>query len=143
MYGQFERTIDAKNRVALPAKLRDALGSKFYLTISMNNVIELRDEAEFNSMTANLNAQSIYDANARMLKRYILGNTHEIELDAQARFIIPKPALAKGEIQKDVIFIGVGNFVELWGAETFKNYEQSISDEDIALAARALADKER
>ncbi|WP_029608760.1 division/cell wall cluster transcriptional repressor MraZ [Mycoplasma simbae] len=143
MYGQYERSIDAKNRVALPAKLRDALGSKFYLTVGMDNIIELRDENEFAKLTADLTSQSIYDKNARLLKRWWLGNTHDVELDSQSRFILPKQVLSKGAIQKDVIFIGVGNSVELWGAENYENYTNSISEQELAQAAQALANREK
>ncbi|TQC54236.1 transcriptional regulator MraZ [Mycoplasmopsis mucosicanis] len=141
MYGQYERNIDVKNRVALPAKLRDALGSSFFLTIGLDDIVELRSKSEFDSLTANLTSQSIYDKNARLLKRWWLGNTHEIELDSQGRFIIPKQILIKSAIQKEVIFVGVGNSVEMWAAEKYQNYNESMSVEQLQEAAQALAEK--
>ncbi|VEU60839.1 cell division protein MraZ [Mycoplasmopsis bovigenitalium] len=139
MYGQYDRTIDSKNRVALPAKLRDALGSKFYLTIGMQNIVELRSEAEFAKLTADLTSKSAFDKNANLLKRFWLGNTHEIELDSLARFVLPKNVITKAAIQKDVIFIGVGNSVELWSAENFEKYNEQMSVEELENAANELA----
>ncbi|MBU4690687.1 division/cell wall cluster transcriptional repressor MraZ [Mycoplasma sp. ES3157-GEN-MYC] len=141
MYGQYQRSVDSKNRIALPSKLRDALGSKFYLTIGMENVIELRSVEEFDKLTADLTSQSLYDKNARLLKRWWLGNTHEIELDSQSRFVIPKSILTKGAIQKDVVFIGVGDSVELWATEIYEEYESKMSVEDLEMAAQALAQR--
>ncbi|MBU4689713.1 division/cell wall cluster transcriptional repressor MraZ [Mycoplasma zalophidermidis] len=141
MYGQYQRNVDSKNRIALPSKLRDALGSKFYLTVGMENVIELRSVEEFEKLTADLTSQSLYDKNARLLKRWWLGNTHEIELDSQSRFVIPKSILTKGAIQKDVVFIGVGDSVELWATEIYEEYESKMSVEDLEMAAQALTQR--
>ncbi|MBU4693891.1 division/cell wall cluster transcriptional repressor MraZ [Mycoplasma zalophidermidis] len=141
MYGQYQRNVDSKNRIALPSKLRDALGSKFYLTVGMENVIELRSVEEFEKLTADLTSQSLYDKNARLLKRWWLGNTHEIELDSQSRFVIPKSILTKGAIQKDVVFIGVGDSVELWATEIYEEYESKMSVKDLEMAAQALTQR--
>ncbi|QBF34503.1 transcriptional regulator MraZ [Mycoplasmopsis phocirhinis] len=138
MYGQYERAIDVKNRVALPAKLREVLGSKFYLTIGLENIIEIRSEQQYQKLEQTLTATSIFDRNAKIVKRWFLGHTYQIDLDSQARFVIPKLALEKSAIQKDVIFIGTGDLVELWSLEQYQNYEQSISDEKLQLAAKSL-----
>ncbi|MCS4537145.1 division/cell wall cluster transcriptional repressor MraZ [Mycoplasma sp. CSL7475-4] len=138
MYGQYERTIDVKNRVALPAKLRDALGSKFYLTIGMENVIEIRNEQQYEKLEQSLTSTSMFDRNAKIVKRWFLGHTYEIELDSQARFVIPKLALEKSAIQKEVVFIGTGDLVELWSLEQYQDYEASISDEKLQMAAESL-----
>ncbi|WP_429987196.1 MraZ N-terminal domain-containing protein, partial [Mycoplasmopsis bovis] len=52
------RTIDEKNRIAIPAKLRDSLGSKFYITIGLDDVVDLRSEETFMTFSNKLIAQS-------------------------------------------------------------------------------------
>lgn len=142
MYGKYPRTIDSKNRVMLPSKLRDNLGSKFYMTIGMENMVELRSQSEFDNFASKLNQQSNFDPKARMLKRLWLGNTQEIETDSQGRFVIPKQFLDKAAIQKDVIFVGMGNLVELWSLEKLTAYDEEISVEEMNAAAMHLADKD-
>ncbi|WP_406616742.1 division/cell wall cluster transcriptional repressor MraZ [Mycoplasmopsis adleri] len=141
MYGTFNRNVDEKNRVAIPAKLRDSLGSKFYMTIGLSGVIELRSEAEYNIFAEKLLSQSQFSTNARMLQRAWLGNTQEIELDSQSRFIIPKQFLLKANIQKEVVLIGVGNLIELWAADEYENYLSSVTDEKLEEAALKLSEK--
>lgn len=141
MYGTFNRNVDEKNRVAIPAKLRDSLGSKFYMTIGLSGVIELRSEAEYNIFAEKLLSQSQFSTNARMLQRAWLGNTQEIELDSQSRFIIPKQFLLKANIQKEVVLIGVGNLIELWAADEYENYLSSATDEKLEEAALKLSEK--
>ncbi|VEU78405.1 cell division protein MraZ [Mycoplasmopsis columbinasalis] len=142
MYGQYERTIDAKNRIILPAKIRDILGSTFFITLGLENVIELRNVEQFHVFASKLNAQSNFDMNARMLKRMWLGSTQEIELDTQGRFVLPKQFIEASAIQKNLVFVGVGDIVELWAKETFDNYQTNLSLEQIRTAAETLAAKE-
>ncbi len=141
IYGQHSRNIDAKNRVMLPTKIRDILGNNFFLTIGMEGIVELRSKADFQNLIDVFNAQSFFDPKARMLKRFWLGNSQEIELDSQNRFVIPKNILEKAAIQKEVLFIGVGNLVEMWSKEAYENYETKISDEELLEAAQTLIDK--
>lgn len=56
-----------------------------------------------------------------------------------ARFVLPKNVITKAAIQKDVIFIGVGNSVELWSAENFEKYNEQMSVEELENAANELA----
>ncbi|MGV2393021.1 UNVERIFIED_CONTAM: hypothetical protein O8I53_08675 [Campylobacter lari] len=69
MYGTYNRSLDSKNRIIVPSKLRDSLGSKFYMTIGLGGIVELRSENSFNKMVDILNNQSNFSLEARMIKR--------------------------------------------------------------------------
>ena len=47
MFGNFNRNLDDKNRVIVPAKLRLQLGNVCYITQDLDNVISLRSVADF------------------------------------------------------------------------------------------------
>ncbi|KUH47318.1 division/cell wall cluster transcriptional repressor MraZ [Mycoplasmopsis meleagridis] len=142
MYGKYPRTLDDRKRIILPPKVREALGNKFYITIGMEGIVELRSEKEFNKLIDIFNMQSNFDLNARKLKRFWLGNSQEIELDSQSRFVIPKIYLDKAAIQKDALLIGVGDMVELWNNQTYENYSQQISEEELLNSAKFLVSKD-
>ncbi|MEA4115495.1 division/cell wall cluster transcriptional repressor MraZ [Mycoplasma sp. 744] len=142
IYGQFNRNLDDRNRVILPVKIRDLLGTKFYITIGMNGVIELRSEKEFQKLTESLTYESNFDPLVRKLKRFWLGNSQEIELDSQNRFIIPKTYLDKAAIQKEVLLLGVGDIVEIWNPQVYQQYLDSISEEELLEAANAFASRQ-
>ncbi|UUD34716.1 division/cell wall cluster transcriptional repressor MraZ [Mycoplasmopsis caviae] len=141
MFGQYRRNIDDKKRLALPSKLRDDLGSKIYLTVGLEGIVEVRSESEFNKFVEVLNQQNSFDQNARFVRRFWLSNTQEIELDNQGRFVVPKQFLDKAAIQKEAIFVASGNLVELWGSEKFDQYCQSFGDNDIAQAAQKILER--
>lgn len=141
MFGEFSRNVDDKNRISIPAKLRDDLGSKFYLTIGLDGVIEIRSEANFKKFTEKLNSQNNFSSNVRLLKRAWLGKSQEINLDSQGRFIIPKQFVTHAAIQKEVLLIGVGDLVELWGIEQYNKYMSALDKDAIAKAAKELAEQ--
>lgn len=139
MFGKFVRNVDDKNRISIPAKLRDNLGTKFYMTIGLENKIELRSQSEFEEFASKLLAQSQFSKEARIIQRAWLGNTQEIELDSQGRFIIPKQFIQISAIQKEVTLIGLGKLVELWASEVYEDYQNKLDDETIDNALYILS----
>lgn len=141
MFGTFNRSLDNKNRIIVPSKLRDALGSKFYITIGLEGAIELRSEKTFNDFISILNAQSNFSIEARKIKRAWLGNTQEIEVDSQGRFLVPKTYIEKAAIQKDVVLVGIGDLVELWSLEKYNEYNENLDQEELNSITARFAEK--
>ncbi|VEU75280.1 cell division protein MraZ [Mycoplasmopsis maculosa] len=141
MFGTFNRSLDNKNRIIVPSKLRDALGSKFYMTIGLEGAIELRSEKTFNDFISILNAQSNFSIEARKIKRAWLGNTQEIEVDSQGRFLVPKTYIEKAAIQKDVVLVGIGDLVELWSLEKYNEYNENLDQEELNSITARFAEK--
>ena len=55
----------------------------------------------------------------RLQRNFFRGNT-VVELDNSGRFLIPKQMLNYARLEKDVIVVGMGNKVELWNPELYK-----------------------
>ncbi|MBQ6970144.1 hypothetical protein IJQ19_00740 [bacterium] len=49
----------------------------------------------------------------RILTRQILANTHEIELDKANRILIPNNLKTLAKLDKEIVFIGLGNKIEI------------------------------
>lgn len=47
MFGNYKRSLDEKNRIMIPAKLRDPLGKVLYITLGPDGVLEIRDDKHF------------------------------------------------------------------------------------------------
>lgn len=113
MFGNYSRTLDDKNRVTMPSKLRDLLGNVCFITLGPDNVLEIRDEKSFALFRDKLMSPNMLNAGARQLARLLLGRSFEVELDKAGRISIPEQTLIQAGITKEVIFVGVGNKVEL------------------------------
>lgn len=142
-FGQHSRNIDIKNRIALPSQYRNVLGNRFFILIGIDGHPEIRSEESINSFFESLDRQSVFDAKVRILRRTLFGSSQEIELDAQGRFIIPKLYMEKGAFQKEILFIGSGDYIELWDPKTYEKYEKQFDTDKIVAAAQSLADGEK
>lgn len=139
MFGRHNRNLDDKYRVVLPSPFKDELGEKFYLTIGLDKNVEIRSQDVFNQYINILNGKSEFDKNVRILKRFILGNTFEIELDKQGRISLPKHIIDSLALKKEVVFIGTGSIVELWSKEVLEEHESSISNDELSNIAQLLS----
>lgn len=113
MIGHHVRNLDEKNRVMIPTKFRDELGSVFYISISPDKVLELRDAKTFKVFEDKLLAMNSLNANARKMSRLILGRSQEVIIDKQGRMAVQSELAQMAGLTKEVVFVGVGNKAEL------------------------------
>ena len=128
MFGNYNRTLDEKNRVIIPAKLRDPLGKTFYITLGPDNVLEIRHENEFKSWSTKLLAANTLNKNARIYARLLLGNTIEVSADKQGRVSLTDDFMTKTGITKEVTFVGVGNKIEIWPTKLFVDFQNKFDN---------------
>ena len=128
MFGNYSKTLDPKNRVIVPIKLRKELGGSFYLTVGPDRVIEARDAKSFEVFQNSLLSNNMLNASAREFARLLLGNTEKVEVDKQGRIVLPKHLLETAFITKDVVWVGVGNKVELWPADKYKEQQDKFKE---------------
>lgn len=137
LFGNYQRTLDDKNRTIIPSKLRERLGNVCYVTVGTDNILELRDEKAFSVFRDKLLSVNMLNQSARKFARLLLGRTIEIEIDKVGRIALPENFLNQtGITKKDVTFVGVGNKIEIWQTDSFvaftNEYEGESSIEDLA-----------
>lgn len=115
--GEYEHAIDAKGRVALPAKMRKALEDsvpRFTLTYGLDNCLYLYPHEQWLLFEERLSALNSFNRNDRMALRYFLKNAEDIELDRQHRISIPAKHSQFAGLSDRAIFIGSGERIEIW-----------------------------
>jgi MraZ protein len=126
--GASELTLDAKGRVAVPTRHRDALasaGGSVVLTAHPDRCVLLYPRLSWEPIGAKVQALSSFNEQARMWQRLLVGFAEELELDAQGRILI-SPALRKfGNLRKSVMLVGQGSHFEIWDCEA---WEAKLSD---------------
>lgn len=129
--GEFNHTIDPKNRVIVPAKFRDELGDNFVVTAGLDGCLYLSPMKDWVAFTEKL-AELPFTKETRELQRYFLQNAAECELDKQGRILIPQNLKELAGLEKDIVFVGVIGKVEIWSKERIDGNTADKSMEEIA-----------
>ena len=116
--GVTQLVLDAKGRLAIPAKHRDALApggdGRLVLTADPSRCLLLYPLAAWEPIQSRLMALSSFDEKIRGLQRLIVGHADYVELDAAGRILVP-PALRRyASLDKHVVLVGQGRKFELW-----------------------------
>ena len=85
--GEYKHTIDAKNRLFIPAKYRDMLGESFYITRKMEKCLAIYSEAEWSKLTDKLN--TLPDSVVGSIKQFLYSKTISATPDSQGRVVLP------------------------------------------------------
>ena len=138
MTGEYTHSIDTKSRLFFPAKLREELGSVFYVTMSFSRdeCLSVYSLESWDQIKAKLNALPYSKQN---VMRPIFANATKCELDTQGRILLPQKLRAIAGLEKDVTIIGAGNHVEIWDAEKWSEKDALESTlENIAAVMEEL-----
>ena len=122
--GNSALTLDAKGRMTIPARYRDALmeSAQGALTITRNFdgglLIYPRPVWEEKRETIMQLPMS-----ARHVQRLLLGNAQDVEIDGSGRVLIAPELRSATEMVKDVVLVGMGRHFDLWDAQVFANMQ--------------------
>ena len=127
-HGTFEHTLDAKNRLTVPAKFRAALAGKVFLVRGADPCISLYPEATYSELTETaLQGMNPFSTQARELKRMFYGNATDTELDSAGRVMLTPRHLEHGGIDREVVITGAGDCLELWDRSAWEAYDRDLS----------------
>ena len=142
--GQAEYSVDAKGRVAIPAKMRNALSAEarntFTVTRGFERCVYLYPQDHWEKMEEEMRSLNMYDRASRQFLREILMWADEASLDGQGRISIPKPLADRAGIDfgKSVLVIGALEHIEIWNPDVFRNYQAEHDEEYVVLAERVM-----
>lgn len=138
--GTYEHSLDPKNRLSLPSKLRGKLPSLVILSKGYDGCLELRTPEEFDKYAKSLTELSNTHKDSRLIVRQIFANAIDIELDSSNRILIPVNLLKEANLKKDITIIGLGNKLEIWDKENYLKFKEE-SDKTFENVAERLEQK--
>ncbi|MGE5337082.1 MAG: division/cell wall cluster transcriptional repressor MraZ [Gemmatimonadota bacterium] len=134
--GASHLTLDAKGRLSMPARHRDALQalceSRLTLTRHPDGCLLVYPRPRWEAKREEI-ARLPYAA--RALQRLLLGSAIDVELDAAGRLLIPLELRAPAVLERDAMLLGMGEHFELWDAARHQSREQT----DLAAGLEAAA----
>ena len=127
--GTFDHTLDAKNRLTIPARYRAALsdGVVLAMPIDMRPCVGVWRPAEYESFSRRaLDEISPLSPRRSELERFFYGNSQEADLDAAGRIMIPGFLGDHAQLKKEVVVVGVGDRMELWSREGWNEHQPTL-----------------
>ena len=129
LIGEYQHTIDAKNRVIVPAKFREDLGSLFYITKGLDGCLFVLSRKGWEQLQAKIDAMPL--SKSRGLQRFFFAGAAEAEPDKQGRILIPQNLREYAELEKDVTFIGTSTRAEIWSTEKWNRMNEELTEASI------------
>ena len=116
--GEYRHSLDAKNRVSIPAKLRDELGENFMIVRSVRGTCLRFYSAE---------AWKEYIEPLKKLPRKVAEDTFwflyrdaaQVTPDSQGRVVIPQELVEYAAIERSIVVVGCGDYAEIWAESTY------------------------
>ena len=111
----YYHSLDAKNRVFIPAKFRDALGEEFVVFKGSEKCLYVYTKEGFEKVS-----RQFMNTNNREIQRAFFSQVTDMTADKQGRITLTGDLLEHADITKDVSIIGAGSRIEIWATENFK-----------------------
>ncbi len=134
----YNHQLDAKNRMRIPAKLRDELGEKYTITCGVGGCLSVFSEAQMTELKEKLSKISMFDAQAQKPLRLLLAYSWDAEEDKQGRILIPENLRKYAKLEKDVVIIKNLNCIEIWSSDVWNDYISGVDFSDLAGALDSL-----
>lgn len=121
--GASSLSIDAKGRLSMPTRHRDALNvaaSQITITKHPHGCLMVFPRNEWKVFSDRIAALPM---EAQWWRRIFLGNAMDVEMDASGRVLVSPELRAAAGITKDAVLLGMGSYMELWDAKTYADKE--------------------
>ncbi len=128
--GEYQHALDNKNRMIVPVKLREELGSKFVVTKGLDGCLYAYPLTEWKILEEKMKSLPLTNKDARAFVRFFFAGASEVEMDKQGRGLIPQNLKEYAGIEKEIVSIGVLSRVEIWSREKWNDYNNSNIDFD-------------
>ena len=137
LLGEYRHSVDAKNRLFIPAKFREEFGESFYVTRKMGEeCLAVYSEEDWKKLAEKLN--TLPDSQVGMLKRFVFSKTAQVTPDTHGRILIPSALLQYASIDKNVVIAGVGDHLQIWNEAMWDTNESELDLDEIASLFRQL-----
>lgn len=131
--------LDAKGRMAMPARYREQLQqssvSQLVVTIDTESpCLLLYPLPEWEIIEQKIQALPSFNKTARRIQRLLIGHATEVELDANGRLLLPPLLREYAQLDKKMMLVGQGKKFELWDEQQWHNGRANWLQEETGTA---------
>ena len=125
LLGEYEHTLDDKNRLTLPAKFRQALGGGVVVTRGMDGCLFVFTHEGWDSFVSDR----------------LEGLNTFSDVDKQGRIMLPQPLIEHASLGREVVVAGIRDHVEIWDRTAWRKQLDEVEG-SVELVAERLAAKQ-
>jgi len=138
--GATHLSLDAKSRLAVPTKHREALlvqcAGSMVLTAHPHRCLLLYPQPAWEPIQTKMMALSSFDKQSSALQRLLVGFAEDVALDSAGRLLVSPVLRDFAALEKEVMLVGQGSHFELWNIEAWRaQLAQVIQDENFSMPA--------
>ncbi len=141
--GEYEHTLDDKNRLTLPARFRDAFTDGLVVTRGMDGCLVVYTKEGWNRFVSlRLDGLDPFSKEARQMSRFLFAGATDAEPDRQGRVMIPPALLQHGKLGREVVVAGVRDHVEIWDRAAWRIQLEEVEGSADLVAERLAAQRD-
>jgi MraZ protein len=143
LLGEYDHTIDDKNRLTLPAKFRAAMAGGVVVTRGMDGCLYAYPrDVWLEDFQSRLGGLDPLQPEARKLQRHFYSGAAEADPDRQGRIMIPAALLRYAGLSRDVVVAGVHDHLEIWDREAWRREVNEVEGSAENVAERLAAQRD-
>ncbi len=130
--GRYEHTIDSKGRISIPSKFREILSKKYddrLVITNFDHCLVAFPFDEWNSLVEQkVGSFSILRKEISAFLRFFYSSAIDCVIDKQGRLLIPQTLREYANLQKDVVLVGEGRFIEIFAKERWQEVAKQAEE---------------
>ncbi len=130
--GRYEHTIDSKGRISIPSKFREILIKKYDDRLVITNfdrcLVAFPYEEWFNLVEQKVTSFSLVRKETRAFLRFFYSSAIDCSIDKHGRLLIPQTLRDYATLQKDIVLVGEGRFMEIFAKERWQEVAQQAEE---------------
>ncbi len=126
--GTYQHNLDDKGRLMIPARFRELLDGGAYITQGFDRCLMVMNGDYFRRVYVDVNSTSLTDPNARLLRRMILANAFQVDIDKVGRVLVPQPLRDFAGLDSEAIVAGQGEYFEVWAPAGWDQQLKQMQD---------------
>jgi len=126
--GKYTSILDAKNRLSIPSPFRTHILGGIYITQGFDRNLLVLTTAAFEEIYRRIKSLNIADPLARLLLRMILSSADGTGADEDGHITIPVELRKFANLGREVLFVGQGDYFEIWSADLWHQQEAQLQD---------------
>ncbi len=145
--GEYSHNLDAKNRIFIPAKLREELGETFVLVKALRGkCLKIYSKAEWEKYIAPLRrTEKRYPEEilpdrklSERTLRFLHASLQQVTPDTQGRIVLPQELVSFAEIERNVTIVGCCDYAEIWAEESYQKMRAEENIDEMIAELEAL-----